>query len=77
MAIKIEKKALSANRVGGSKGDWDDFLAAMKSLKVGESFLFPRCESNHRLAMSIAQRWLDARFVTSREEGKFRIGRIM
>lgn len=56
--------------------DWNDFLVAVKKLKVGESFVFPRLMSNHRLALAIAPRWIDARFQCVAEGKSFRIGRI-
>jgi hypothetical protein len=76
MTIKIEKKAISVDGRASRHGDWDNFLAAVKACKVGESFVFPRSESNHRLALSIAQRWLNVRFRVATEGEKFRYGRI-
>lgn len=74
MALKIERKPLQTTRHNNGS-DWSDFLAAVKACKVGESFFTPDCPSNYRLALSIAQVWLDANFRTVSEGDGYRIGR--
>lgn len=61
-------------------GDWDVFLTGLKTIKVGESFLFPRINSNHRIIMSAMPRLMDRRYVTARvrtgEGEMWRVGRV-
>jgi hypothetical protein len=74
VAIKIENKPASK---GGHyhRGDWGEFLRAVQALKVGQSFAFDNPQSNHRLALSIAQAWLGGKYVIAKNGDSYRVGR--
>jgi hypothetical protein len=75
VTIKIENKPASRGQ-HYHRGDWGEFLAAVKALEVGQSFVFAKPQSNHRLALSIAQAWLGGKYVAIKERGDtYRIGR--
>ena len=77
MSIKIEKYAVKRYaRPRSNLGNWGEFVQAVYALKVGESFLFPAIQSNHRIALSLAKDWLQRVFVCRREGKGFRVGRI-
>lgn len=70
--MKIEKVKMPSYN---TKSEWKDFVATLKRLKVGESFLI-KLESNHRMAISIVQDFLNIRFITRKDGNKHRVGRI-
>lgn len=74
--LKIEKKMPMRAAQGIRHGDWYSFLETLTAIKVGESFLFPRVSSNHRLIMASARQLWGKSFVTAKEGKQFRIGRV-
>lgn len=75
--IKIEKRPAKPPRREVRQGEWFEYLETVKTLKVGESFQFRKVASNHRLALSIAQLWLNGRYVVAKQpDGSFRVGRV-
>lgn len=74
MSIKIENKPAS-KQVHTHRGDWGEFLEAVKALKVGQSFRFDKPQSNHRLALSIAQAWLGGKYAICKDGNTHRVGR--
>jgi hypothetical protein len=71
--LKIEKVPMLKTRT--YNGEFQDFVMALRALKVGESFVY-KLASNNRMAISIAQYLLDRRFTCQREKDSFRVGRI-
>lgn len=73
--IKIEKVAVQALK-SGRGGNFQAFVLALRDLKKGESFLYPLA-SNDRMAIAIVQLLLERDFVTRKEGGMYRIGRVL
>lgn len=77
MAIIIENIPVVQARREPRSDDWQDFLSALKSLNVGQSFVMPKMASNYRLAIGVAQVLLDRRYITTNKiAAGVRIGRI-
>ncbi len=73
MKLKIEN--IKVRRVSRHDSALGDFIAALKQLKVGQSFLYD-LKSNHRTAIQIVQHVLDRRFISRAEKTTFRVGRV-
>lgn len=76
MALKIEDKIpLRSNGYKRSE-HWQEFLAVVPKLKVGQSVFVPVQGSNYRLAATIAQVWLGMRLAINPEGKGIRVGRV-
>ena len=73
--VKIENVKVSSFSNGQrSRREYHEFLKALRDLKVGQSFTWALA-SNDRMAIALAQFFLDRQFVTRKEGHQFRIGR--
>ena len=81
MTVKIEKIAMTDARGKHSKNGaipMPEFVAALKELKPGYSFLAQFISANHRIVISAIQHWAGCRFSTRKQpDGTFRVGRIL
>ena len=74
MGLKIENVKVSPFNGRRGRREYREFLAALRDLKTGQSFLWA-LSSNDRMAIAIVQYLLDRQFVTRKEGTAFRIGR--
>lgn len=74
MAIKIENVPITKRRNFDS--EWEEFLLALRDLKIQQSFVVETMPSHFRLAVSIAQVLLGRTYVTSKDKKGRRVGRI-
>ncbi len=71
--IQIEDKPVVRVTVSGLA----DFVAALKRLGVGQSFLMPKMNAQERTAISVVQYVLSGRrFTTARCDKGYRVGRV-
>jgi hypothetical protein len=76
MAIEIENIPVQPIKRASRSDDWQDFLSAIKTMEVRQSFLVPQLGSNFRLAMTVAQTLLDKQYITNKTASGVRVGRI-
>lgn len=77
MKYKIEKKLPQRTDTTMRYGDFHDFLRTLKQLNVGESFVFPRLHSNHRLALGMMHTLMGRKYITNKEGAGYRVGRVL
>lgn len=73
--MKIEDKTITPRKKMDHK--FDDFIRTLKVMDVGQSFIVETIPSNFRIAMTVANVLLGREFVSRKENGKFRIGRVL
>lgn len=76
MAIIIEDIPIQQAKRVPRSDDWQDFLHAVKTMEVGQSFVIPKMASNYRLAIGVAQVLLDRQYITNKTASGCRVGRI-
>lgn len=73
--IKIENVAIKALPKGDATSR-QAFTLALRALKVGQSFVVGKVDSNHRTIINVVEWVLNREFTTRKDVRGYRVGRI-
>jgi len=73
--MKIENKKVTQSDSRESP-NFQEFVTTLGKLKPGQSFFMTEVRPHYRIAISVAQNLLKARFAIRKEGDGFRVGRV-